>query len=100
MTARAETVQLADERTILGAYAMLQRGLPDFFDTEGPDAHTIDDAMMDDSGEPDPEDADFLGRPTRALDGLLWRPLLGDVRHEVSGNEISHAPRFPARAKS
>ena len=79
---------------------MLQRGLPGFFDTEGRDAHTIDDAMMDDSGEPDPEDADFLGRPTRALDGLLWRPLLGDVRHEVSGNEISHAPRFPARAKS
>jgi hypothetical protein len=58
-----QTVQLADERTILGDYAMLQRGLPDFFDTEGPDAHTIRDAMMDNSGEPDPEDADFWDDP-------------------------------------
>jgi hypothetical protein len=54
MTGRAETVQLADERTILGAYAMLQRGLPDFFDTEGPDAHTINDAMASEDGEPNP----------------------------------------------
>jgi hypothetical protein len=51
MTARAETVELADKRTILGAYAMLQRDLPGFCDTEGPDAHTIDDFLStDDDG--------------------------------------------------
>ena len=59
VVARAETVQLANERTILGAYAMLQRGLPDFFDAEGPDAHTIDDAMASGDGLPNPPDADF-----------------------------------------
>jgi hypothetical protein len=59
MAARAETVQLADERTILGAYARLQRGLPGFYDVDVPDAHTIVDAMTDDDGELCPEDAIF-----------------------------------------
>jgi hypothetical protein len=59
MTARAETVPRADKRTILGAYAMLQRGLPGCYDAEGPDAHAIDDAMTSGDGLPNPPDADF-----------------------------------------